>query len=166
MDLLPVFLILPAFLALALWLWRRSRRKKALRAILLDGSNILYWGGDRPELPPLISLIRGLERSGHYPVVWFDANAGYLIEGRYMGPAHLAPRLGVTAGQVFVAPKGTPADPLILAAARSIGANIITNDRYRDWTADYPEVSERGLLIRGSIGQDGVLTLGLQQAAR
>ena len=50
----------------------------------------------------------------------------------------------------MVVPKGTPADVAILTAARDHGARIVTNDRYRDWAGQHPEVLEPGLLIPGS----------------
>ena len=49
----------------------------------------------------------------------------------------------------MVVSKGTPADPTILAAARDLGAQIVTNDRFRDWAEAHPEVTEAGHLVRG-----------------
>ena len=37
-------------------------------------------------------------------------------------------------------------------------APIVTNDRYRDWAGEYPEIAEPGRLIRGGY-RDGVLWL-------
>ena len=49
--------------------------------------------------------------------------------------------------RVIVVPKGTPADPTILAAAR-FDARVVTNDRYNDWVEMHPESREPGHRIR------------------
>ena len=106
-------------------------------------------------------MVSSLTRQGLAPVVWFDANAGYLIAGRYMGPAPLGRALDLPPDQVYVAPKGTPADPLILRGARMLSARVVTNDRYRDWTGTHPEVTTPGFLIRGRVEGDGVRLEGV-----
>lgn len=62
--------------------------------------------------------------------------------------------------QIVVVPKGTQADSHILTAARGLGARIVTNDRFRDWADMFPEVHDKGHLIRGGY-RDGVLWLDL-----
>ena len=54
---------------------------------------------------------------------------------------------------VLVVPKGNPADIYILNAARDMDAFIITNDRFRDWALEYPEVLDPGYLIKGEYRQ-------------
>ncbi len=106
-------------------------------------------------------MVSSLTRQGLAPVVWFDANAGYLIAGRCMGPAPLGCALGLPPDQVYVAPKGTPADPQILHAAQTLSARVVTNDRYRDWTGTHHEVTTPGFLIRGRFEGDSVRLEGL-----
>ena len=65
----------------------------------------------------------------------------------------------------MVVNKGTPADATILAAARDLGARIVSNDRYRDWLDQHPEVDRPGALIRGGF-EDGALWLALEDAAQ
>lgn len=60
----------------------------------------------------------------------------------------------------MVVNKGEPADPMILKMARDMGAIVITNDRFRDWAIDFPEVRTRGHLVRGGY-RDGTLRLDL-----
>ncbi len=36
-----------------------------------------------------------------------------------------------------------------LDASRRLGARIVSNERFRDWAGDYPEVSKPGHGIRG-----------------
>lgn len=83
------------------------------------------------------------------PGVIFDANAGYKINDRYLDDGAFASLLGLPDANVLVVPKGTPADRYILEAARSMGARIVTNDRFRDWEDSFPEVRQADLLIRG-----------------
>lgn len=125
------------------------------KVIIVDGSNVLHWGG-APALATVAAVVADLTERGLRPVVWFDANAGYLVADRYLGPASFARRLSLPTHQVFVAPKGTPADPLILEDASAFEAQVVTNDRYRDWAATHPVAAERGRMIRGRVEGQGV----------
>lgn len=124
------------------------------RPILIDGSNVMHWAGGTPDLRSVRQVILSVQRQGYTPVVWFDANAGYLVENRYMQPGHLATQIGLPTRAVHIAPRGTQADPLILQDARRLKARVITNDRFRDWHADFPEIQTPGFLVPGRI--DGV----------
>lgn len=119
--------------------------------IIVDGSNVLYWGQAEPSLAPLLAVLRDIEARGFVAILWFDANAGYLLENRYADEYRMARKVGIKPQYVFIAPKGTPADPLILYTARELTVPVITNDRYRDWATMYPEVLEKGRLISGRI---------------
>lgn len=135
-------------LGLIHWFWRR---RKPARYIVVDGSNVIYWADNTPDLANVAIVLGVLAERGFTPVVWFDANVGYLIGDTYLGPGRLAGRLGLPARQVFVAPKGTPADPLLLDGAKALDAQVVTNDRFRDWTGSHPQLAAPGLLIRGRI---------------
>lgn len=139
-------------------LWRR--RKAAARWIVVDGSNVMYWQDNTPKIETVLAVVDRLRALGYAPGVMFDANAGYLLGGRYMHDGAMGKKLGLSADRVMVVPKGEPADPFILNAARDLGARIVTNDRYRDWRGDYPEVAKVGHLVRGGY-RDGVLWLEL-----
>lgn len=118
-------------------LWRSRLRPKPARQpgaeILVDGSNVMWWDGDRPQLATLIAVIRLLERQGKRPGVIFDASVGHRLWGRYADDAELALALGLPEAQVFVVPKGESADRFLLSLATQRGLAIVTNDRYRDW---------------------------------
>ena len=103
-------------------------------------------------------MVDALKRRGFRPVVWFDANVGYLVADRYMGPSPLSRSLGLSQRQVIVAPKGTPADPMVIEGARTLRARIVSNDRFRDWQEQFPEVREASNFLRGSIA-NGALRL-------
>lgn len=138
------------------WLVLRAllvRRRRAAGAgekwIVVDGSNVLHWKDGTPQIGPLLDVVRQLSALGYVPGVVFDANAGYLLSGRYQHDRALGRLLGLPEDRVMVVPKGTPADAFILRAARELGARIVTNDRYRDWAEAHPEVREKGYLVRG-----------------
>jgi hypothetical protein len=57
-----------------------------------------------------------------------------------------------------VAPKGSPADPLLLGDAARLGTGVVSNDRYRDWAEAFPSVTQPGVLVRGRI-TDGAAQL-------
>ena len=144
--------------SLLLWLaglWRggwslpHRRTRPEPRWIVVDGSNVMHWADNAPMLGVVASVLADLKGRGFYPLIWFDANVGYKVEGRYIGPDRLARHLRLDPRQVSVAPRGTPADPLLLTDAQRLNARIVTNDRFRDWAESHPRVAEPGFLIRG-----------------
>lgn len=124
--------------------------------IVVDGSNVMHWQDNTPRLAPVLKVIGDLQARGFDPGVVFDANAGWKLFGRYLNEHELGQMLGLPKDQVLVVPKGTQADPYILATAKQFDARIVTNDRYRDWADDHPEVTQPGFLIRGEVQGDVV----------
>lgn len=164
-------LIAGALVAVFLVLWvRRPKSRAAAGAtpdgneawILVDGSNVMHWQDNTPALAPLTGVILRLTGLGYVPGIVFDANAGWKLQGRYLSDAELAWLLGVEERQVLVVPKGTQADPYLLETAREFDAKIVTNDRFRDWADQHPEVLEFGLLIRGGMRDGQVWLNGLE----
>jgi hypothetical protein len=138
-------------------LWSYLRRPP-LRWIVVDGSNVMHWDANVPGLAVVAEVLADLTGRGFHPVVWFDANAGYKVADRYMGPDALARHLPIPASRIFVAPKGTPADPLLLDSALRLGARVVTNDRFRDWAEAHPMVNQQGFLVQG-MARDGAVRL-------
>ncbi|WP_375186406.1 hypothetical protein [Pseudooceanicola sp.] len=134
------------------------------RWIVLDGSNIMHWKGNGADLATVREVTRRLGEMGYVPCVVFDANAGYKLNNRYQDDAELAKRLGLPSARVLVVAKGTIADEIILSAARDQNARIVTNDRFRDWADQHPEVEEEGHLVRGGY-RSGRLWLNLPDEA-
>ena len=60
-----------------------KRPKKTKRYIVIDGSNVLHWKDNTPQIETLREVIRRVEALGYTPGVVFDANAGYKISGKY-----------------------------------------------------------------------------------
>lgn len=117
--------------------------------VIIDGSNVMFWLDQTPKTQPLFDVLAELTRRGLVVGVVFDANAGHKLWQRYRDDFYFAQHLGLSEEQVLVVPKGNPADPIILTTARNHGAQIITNDRYRDWGDQFPEISTPGHLVRG-----------------
>ena len=138
-----------ASILLLLRRWFRREQEDTRSWVVLDGSNVMHWKGGKPKLETVKEVVDHLSELGFTCGVMFDANAGYLVSGVYVHDAGFGRALGVPEDRVMVVPKGTPADPAILTAARDFGARIISNDRFRDWSGDFPEINEPGLLIRG-----------------
>lgn len=129
-----------------------SRRQH--RYIVIDGSNVMHWKNEKPLIDTVRHVLGQLKRQGYTPIVWFDANVGYKIGSRYLGPDPLAKMLGISAQQIFVAPKGSPADPFLLDCAKALKAKVVTNDQFRDWTESHPQMKEPGFLVTGHIRND------------
>lgn len=136
---------------------RRLRRP----VIVVDGSNVMFWADETARLDTVRAVIDRLSSAGFRPIVWFDANAGYRLADRYLGPRPLARRLGLSEACVRVAPKGTPADPLLLEMASRLDAPVVSNDRFRDWTHAFPDILTGERMVRGRI-EAGVLRLELR----
>ncbi len=140
----------PVSIAAAI-IWRRLpvRSRTETPRVVVDGSNVLYWKDNTPRLEAVHDLVAFLNERGIRPGIMFDANAGYLVADRYLDDHDFARLLGLPAKDVLVVPKGTAADQFILQAARDHGTRIVTNDRFRDWSESFPEVTEPGKLIKG-----------------
>ncbi len=118
-------------------------------AILVDGSNVMHWGGD-PSIKVLRGVLRGIEKRGFSPVVVFDASVGYRLSDRYLhGPA-MAKLIDLPKAHVYVVQKGVVADEVILDLATIHELNVVSNDRYRDWSVQFPLVKKKGRMMRGA----------------
>lgn len=159
-----------ALIGLFLALRARARRGQAVPAtapkwVVVDGSNVMHWRDGTPRIETAREVVDRLTALGYAPGVVFDANAGYLVAGKYRHDRAFGRLLGLPEDLVMVVPRGTPADPFLLTAARDLGARIVTNDRFRDWADAHPEVREPGRLIRGEY-RAGKLWLDIAEAER
>lgn len=152
---LPLLAGAAGFVLTVILLIRLGLRRRVKWAVI-DGSNVFYWDNDRPALQSVKLVVDSLVSDGFEPILWFDANIGYLVAGRYLGPAKLSKTLGFPARRIFVAPKGTPADPLLIADAVKLNASIVTNDRFRDWQKDFPQITDQQAFLRGEINDKAV----------
>ncbi len=137
------------------WLAALAKPKPAQNAVIVDGSNVMFWGGD-PSPVVLTRVIESLRDKGFTPYVIFDANVGYKLQDRYMDDAAMARLLALPAKQVYVVPKGVIADEHVLEVASERGLRVVSNDRFRDWKVRYPIVAEKGRILRGTCKGGGV----------
>lgn len=153
--------VLVLYAACVTLLQRLFGSKAAERAVVvLDGSNIMHWRNGEPDLATVADVVRSLTRHGFSPGVVFDANAGYKLDGRYQHHPVLARKLGLPEDRVMVVNKGEIADAMILRVAQDFGARVVSNDRFRDWAGQFPQVQEPGFLISGGY-RKGALQLDL-----
>ncbi|MEL6640784.1 MAG: hypothetical protein AAFP98_05660 [Pseudomonadota bacterium] len=115
----------------------------------------MHWGG-QPSRKVLAHVVRSIEKAGLVPIVFFDANVGYILGDRYFDEARMARIIDVTADQVCVVSKGMTADEGLLAFARDHGFRVVSNDHYRDWRVRFPFLKKKGRLLRG-IYRDGAV---------
>ncbi|RRH74719.1 NYN domain-containing protein [Falsigemmobacter faecalis] len=125
------------------------------KPILVDGSNVLHWANNNPDLRALRRVITLLQQSGYRPEVVFDANVGWLVFDRWSGPEMLAPHIGVQPRDITVVGKGKIADLELLERAKRRKLRIVTNDGYRDWILKYPMLRRGDVLVRGRVGLTG-----------
>ncbi len=132
----------------------------ARKWVIVDGSNVMHWIDNQPNIRPLLDVLERLKHHGYTAGVMFDASAGHQLQGRYGHDGTFSQLLGLPLDRIMVVPTGTVADQYILKAARDFRAKIVTNDRYRDWANDFPEVNKPGFLITGWY-RDGTLHTSL-----
>ena len=150
-----VFLSAVMTLASLILLVRATAARHVMRVsgrphwILVDGSNVMHWRDETPQLATVQDVLQSLTARGFSPGVIFDANVGYKVTGRYQDDRELARLLHLPEDRVLVVPKGTQADPYLLKSARDLGARVVTNDQYRDWSEEFPEIRNKGFLIGG-----------------
>ncbi len=137
-----------------------ARRQVAPKYVVVDGSNVMHWKDKLPQLESVRAVVDQLTAAGYAPGVVFDANAGYKLLGKYTHDLAFSKLLGLPHNRVLVVAKGTPADPVILASARELGARIVSNDRFRDWAETHPEVRLPGHVIAGGY-RDGQVWLDM-----
>ncbi|MDP3195968.1 hypothetical protein [Tabrizicola sp.] len=135
------------------------------QTVLIDGSKVIYWLDNTPQLAPLLQVVHDLSRRGLKPGVVFDANVGYKLMGKFMGERDLSRLLSLPRDQILVVPKGQQADPFLLETARDLKARIVTNDRFRDWADRYPDVARSEMLVTGEMRDGRVSLRGLEMKA-
>lgn len=116
-------------------------------SILVDGSNVLFWHGGQAQSQTPMLVLNALVGRRFAPVVYFDNSIH-----RHVADVDLDQLRKVA--QVCVAPRGTPADALLLDACHQGRTQIVSNDRFRGWCVDHPALRS-GWLVTGSIEKGG-----------
>ena len=75
----------PCVIASAILLLRALAQPKRSgnKWIIVDGSNVMHWKSGEPNIRVVRDVVDELRARGYTPGVVFDANAGYLLIGRY-----------------------------------------------------------------------------------
>ena len=156
-----LLIALPCAIASAILLLRSLRRGRK-DWVIVDGSNVMFWKTGAPDIRAVREVVDELRARGQSPCVVFDANAGYRLIGRYQHDKASSSQLDLPASRVMVVPKGTPADPYILKAARDHRGRIVSRDQFRDWSEAHPEIGTPGHLVKGGY-RGGKLWLALDR---
>ena len=119
----------------------------------------MHWG-QQPSALVLSRVLRSLEKHGYAPIVFFDANAGYVLGDRYYDEAMLAQLIGIPEHHVCVVNKGVVADGAILAFATDHHLRVGTNDQFRDWRVQFPIAARKGQILRGQWRDGAVVWRG------
>ncbi len=121
--------------------------------LLIDALNVSYWCGSPPTLRLPLGLLIGALVAGHDAQLVFDASAPY----RLSADADAYRELLRYPSRVTVVASGRSADAVLLRQARSGGAIIISNDRYRDHRRRYRTlIDDAARLLTGRVQDDRI----------
>jgi len=131
---------------------RRGRRKETPNAnqpakvgprpqserVIVDASNVAHSTEKKSARLANVRLVRDrLTEDGLTPILVADAALRHQIDD----PDGY--EVLVKAGEIQQAPAGTDADYFILTFARELDASVLSNDRFKDRIASFPEVRHR-----------------------
>jgi hypothetical protein len=105
--------------------------------VIVDASNVAHSTEGSATLANVRLVRDRLTQDGLTPILVADAALRHQIDdaGAYEGL--------VKAGEIKQAPAGTDADYFILTFARELDAAVLSNDRFKDRIAHFPEVKDR-----------------------
>ncbi|GGA31604.1 hypothetical protein [Neptunicoccus cionae] len=134
------------------------------KTAVFDGSNIYHLGLKQNVGPlPLRALADRLREEGYRIVCFFDANIYFTLRdngnipprsGRFH-PNMLCDAFGLSALEIYVVPKGVQADKFIVETLSHLPISFaVTNDRFRDYEAQYSLLREsndwrKGVTLKG-----------------
>lgn len=106
--------------------------------VIVDGSNVAHsTEGEKPRIANLIAVRDKLKEEGLEPIIMADAALRHQIDDATQYEQM------VDSGAIRQVPAGTDADYFILSFARELNATIVSNDRFRDRLAQFPEAQDR-----------------------
>lgn len=145
--------VLPALFVLKR---RRARAPTPPKSIVVDGSDVIYWGGEPAELV-LKAVIDDLKTQGFATIVVFDADVGYKLRGHYFDEAGLARLCGLRAQSVILMDDGITADKRILEIADQGRLMVVSSSAYTDWVDTFPFVRQKNRFKRGAYKNGAVV---------
>lgn len=106
--------------------------------VIVDASNVAHSTEKNSARLTNVRLVRDrLTEDGMTPILVADAALRHQIDDADGYEAL------VKAGEIQQAPAGTDADYFILTFARELDASVLSNDRFKDRIAHFPEVKNR-----------------------
>ena len=153
----------------------RKRHNRTTRSVIaatllrmlrfvIDGTNLLLLHGRaNPELRYVLALCEYFEARGIAYACFFDANTDYLLkeqDNEQYEVFRSFTRDGSCLEKLVVVPSGIRADDWLLARAKSEGAGVISNDKFRKrgrrdrwiWRRRHPVVGTRGAILLETLG--------------
>lgn len=107
---------------------------------IVDASNVAHSSeGEQPLLENIRLVCSKLVEEGYEPIVVADAALRHQIDDS------AAYEELVENGKIRQAPAGTDADYFILSFARELDAAVVSNDRFKDRQAAFPEARDRAI---------------------
>ncbi len=116
------------------------------KTAIFDGSNIYHFGLEHGAgARPLKALVQNLRADGYRIVCFFDANIyftlrenGDFLRGEPFWIRILQAVFDLKATEIYVVPSGIQADRFIVETLSHLPVSFaVTNDRFRDYAADY-----------------------------
>jgi hypothetical protein len=112
--------------------------RPASERVIVDASNVAHATEKGIAHLTNVRLVRDhLTEDGMTPILVADAALRHQIDDADGYEAL------VNAGEIQQAPAGTDADYFILTFARELEASVLSNDRFKDRIASFPDVSNR-----------------------
>lgn len=108
-----------------------SQRPAQGTVAVIDGSNIMFMGDNKPNLSKIADVAADMREEGYQPHIFFDANFRYKLERPEIERSAIADEVGVEEDRITVVPGNTSADEYILQFARKVGGFVVSEDRFR-----------------------------------
>jgi len=124
----------------------KRRVTTAAPLALVDGSNLAWARTTDDGLPRLdnLALVRtALAERGYQALVVVDAALRHQLRGRDAGELDRQ----IAAQDVIQAPAGTDGDLWVISLADHHGAPVVSNDRFDEYRARFPWLSERRVAV-------------------
>jgi Zc3h12a-like Ribonuclease NYN domain len=123
----------------------------AKELILIDGANVAWEApssAKKPRVSNIIAVKQALEELGFAPIIIVDASLKHHVDD----PEQLEGLFG--SAQVLQAPSGTMADYFLLKTAEERDAQVVSNDEFDQFKAEFPWIKRRRvpfMIVSGSV---------------
>ncbi|MHA1636878.1 MAG: NYN domain-containing protein [Candidatus Thorarchaeota archaeon] len=107
--------------------------------LVLDGNNIAYYlsPDNIPHIANIVRAYKSLSSGGYRSIIVISAALKHKID-----KPNILQSL-IIDGYTFEAPRRKDDDLLIIEEAQKRNADIVSNDRFLNWTSRYPWVTDR-----------------------